>query len=375
MKKNLTLLMMLAAFVGILSAQSGPKFNYQAVVRNADTLVYNQAMTVTITVSDGTHNFEETHDTTSTQNGFISVVVGDGNLVDGSLAQIDWSKATITAKFDFGVSPAPTSTMQVTPVPYAIYAGGAPLTTERIANYMKNTLTTDDARDILNALILHNSNLKNDLEDTIKEYMKAHKDIAMDVAKAYLGHINSGDVQELYDAVNANTEAKDKLRALLKQYIIDNRELAKDVVIWYLRNADANDIARAYATVQDIPDGAKQAFMDYLENYLKTQENRSLLYNFGVYVIKNVTAEEAAQAFAYFEANNNDVKIYVRNILNGYIDEYINVHYPNGINLTAEDAVNHAVDNYIQSNHMLRKPGNCTVDFCALKNLHDQVMQ
>jgi hypothetical protein len=375
MKKNLTLLMMLAAFVGILSAQSGPKFNYQAVVRNADTLVYNQAMTITIEVNDGTHVYTEKHDTTSTQNGFVSVMVGDGAVQNQSaeLVQIDWSKATIKATFEFGGNTV-TSTMPVTPVPYAIQAGGAPLTTERIANYMKNTLTTDDARDILNALILHNSNLKNDLEDTIKEYMKAHKDIAMDVAKAYLGHINSDDVQELYDAVNANTEAKDKLRALLKQYIIDNRELAKDVVIWYLRNADANDIARAYATVQDIPDGAKQAFMDYLENYLKTQENRSLLYNFGVYVIKNVTSEEAAQAFAYFEANNNDVKIYVRNILNGYIDEYINVHYPNGINLTAEDAVNHAVDNYIQSNHMLRKSANCTVDFCALKNLHDQVM-
>lgn len=366
MKKNLTLLMMLAAFVGILSAQSGPKFNYQAVVRNADTLVYNQAMTITIEVNDGTHVYTEKHDTTSTQNGFVSVMVGDGAVQNQSaeLVQIDWSKATIKATFEFGGNTV-TSTMPVTPVPYAIQAGGAPLTTERIANYMKNTLTTADAEEILNALVLHNDPLQKDLEDTIMDYMKTHKDIAVDVAKAYLDHLNAGNVQELYDAVNANTEAKDKLKELLKQYIISNRDLAKSVAIWYLQNADSADIARAYATAQQIPAATRQALRDYLESYVKDPAHRSLLYDFGVFMINNITEEEAAQAFAYFETTNNDVKNYVRDILNGYIDDYVNGH-SNTIN--AEAAVNNAVDNYIQSHKMLEKPANCTIDFCALKN-------
>ena len=376
MKKNLTLLMMLAAFVGILSAQSGPKFNYQAVVRNADTLVYNQAMTITLTVTDGTHNFKETHDTTSTQNGFISVLVGDGALVDGSLDQIDWSKATIIAEFDFGVTPTPVCTMQVTPVPYAIYAGGAPLTTERIANYMKNTLTTADAEEILKALVLYNDPLQKDLEDTIMDYMKTHKDIAVDVAKAYLSHLNAGHVQEVYDAVNANTVAKNELKALLKQYIINNRDLAKNVVIWYLQNADSADIARAYATIQDIPEQTKLAFRNYLENYVKAQENRALLYTFGNYIIENVTEEEAAQAFAYFEATNNGVKNYVRNILNTYIEDYLNdPANATKFGVDATTAVNHAVDNYTQTHILLRKPSTCTVDFCAIKELHHDVMR
>lgn len=375
MKKNLTLFMMLAAFVGILSAQSGPKFNYQAVVRNADTLVYNQAMTVTLNVTDGTHNFTETHDATSTQNGFISVIVGDGALVDGSLDQIDWSKATINATFAFNGITA-NSTMQVMPVPYAIYAGGAPLTTERIANYMKNTLTTADAEEILSALVLHNDPLQKDLEDTIMDYMKTHKDIAVDVAKAYLDHLNAGHVQEVYDAVNANTVAKNELKALLKQYIINNRDLAKNVVIWYLQNADSADIARAYATIQDIPEQAKLAFRNYLENYVKAQENRALLYTFGNYIIENVTEEEAAQAFAYFEATNNGVKNYVRNILNTYIEDYLNdPANATKFDVDATTAVNHAVDNYTQTHILLRKPSACTVDFCAIKELHHDVMR
>ena len=375
MKKNLTLFMMLAAFVGILSAQSGPKFNYQAVVRNADTLVYNQAMTVTLNVTDGTHNFTETHDATSTQNGFISVIVGDGALVDGSLDQIDWSKATINATFAFNGITA-NSTMQVMPVPYAIYAGGAPLTTERIANYMKNTLTTADAEEILSALVLHNDPLQKDLEDTIMDYMKTHKDIAVDVAKAYLDHLNAGHVQEVYDAVNANTVAKHELKALLKQYLINNRDLAKNVVIWYLQNADSADIARAYATIQDIPEQAKLAFRNYLENYVKAQENRALLYTFGNYIIENVTEEEAAQAFAYFEATNNGVKNYVRNILNTYIEDYLNdPANATKFDVDATTAVNHAVDNYTQTHILLRKPSACTVDFCAIKELHHDVMR
>lgn len=368
MKKNLTLLMMLAAFVGILSAQSGPKFNYQAVVRNADTLVYNQAMTITIEVNDGTHVYTEKHDTTSTQNGFVSVMVGDGAVQNQSaeLVQIDWSKATIKATFEFGGNTV-TSTMPVTPVPYAIQAGGAPLTTERIANYMKNTLTTADAEEILNALVLHNDPLQKDLEDTIMDYMKTHKDIAVDVAKAYLDHLNAGNVQELYDAVNVNTEAKDKLKELLKQYIISNRDLAKSVAIWYLQNADSADIARAYATAQQIPAATRQALRDYLESYVKDPAHRSLLYDFGVFMINNITEEEAAQAFAYFETTNNDVKNYVRDILNGYINKYVSEH-SNTITINAEAAVNNAVDNYIQSHKMLEKPANCTIDFCALKN-------
>jgi hypothetical protein len=166
------------------------------------------------------------------------------------------------------------------------------------------------------------------------------------------------------------------LKALLRQYIINNRDLAKNVVIWYLQNADSADIARAYATIQDIPEQTKLAFRNYLENYVKAQENRALLYTFGNYIIENVTEEEAAQAFAYFEATNNGVKNYVRNILNTYIEDYLNdPANATKFGVDATTAVNHAVDNYTQTHILLRKPSTCTVDFCAIKELHHDVMR
>lgn len=372
MKKNLTLLMMLAAFVGILSAQSGPKFNYQAVVRNADTLVYNQAMDVTITVSDGTHTYSESHDNvTSTKNGLVSVVIGDGTLISGNLALIDWSKANITAAFAFN-SMVLNSTIPVKPVPYAIYAGGAPLTTEMIANYMRNTLTTQDAEDILHALVVDNDPLQQDLEDTIEVYLKAHKDIAVDVAKAYIDSLKASHVQEFYDALDGNATAKNKLKQLLKQYIMENREMAKDLAIWYLKNATLYDIQRAYATIQEVPAATKQAFRDYVEAYVKKPENRTLVYNFGIYIINNVTVEEASQAYNYLKfANPNGVNDHLRTILNGYINDYLSAH--SGVtDIDLDTAVDNAIANYVQSHHLISVP-SCSIDFCTLQNLYDQV--
>lgn len=374
MKKNLTLLMMLAAFVGILSAQSGPKFNYQAVVRNADTLVYNQAMTVDIEVTDGVHSYSETHASVmSTKNGLVSVVIGDGTVNSGNLAQIDWSKpnTTITAKFAFN-SIEVTSTIPVTPVPYAIYAGGAPLTTEIIANYMKNTLTTQDAQDILDALVIHNNPLLQDIEDTLEVYLKSHKDIAIDVAKAYIDSLKASHVQEFYDALNANTTAKEKLKQLIKQYAMDNREMVKDVVIWYLKNATLYDIQRAYATVQDMPAATRQAFLDYLADYVKKTENRTLVYNFGTWLIQNVTKEEANQAYSYLKfANTNGVNDHLREILNFYINKYLTEH-PDATNLDLDTAVDHAIDNYVQNHHLVPAP-SCTISICTLQDLYNQV--
>ena len=374
MKKNLTLLMMLAAFVGVLSAQSGPKFNYQAVVRNADTLVYNQEMTVTIDVTDGTNCYSETHTATTTQNGLVSVVVGDGTPVDcggslGNIARIDWSKATLTATFTYDAVTL-TSTAPVRPVPYALQAGCAPLTTEMIANYMRNTLTTQDAKDILNALVLYNDPLQQDLEDTIEVFMKAHKEIAVDVAKAYLEHLNAGSVQEVYDALNANTPGKDKFKELLKEFFISQRPLAKELTIWYLKNATAYDIQRAYATFQDIPTATREAFKTRLIDYM--QNHHELIYAFGNYLMDNVTQNEVEAAYYYFEnVNTNGVNAQVRDTLNRYIDLYLGTHSVNN-----DAAVTNAINHYLENHNVVLKredpsnPGH-EISPCDIKDLYD----
>ena len=373
MKKNLTLLMMLAAFVGILSAQSGPKFNYQAVVRNADTLVYNQEMTVAIDVTDGINCYSETHTATSTQNGLVSVVVGEGtpvacgsSSVVGDLARIDWSVATIAATFSYDAVTL-TSSAPVNPVPYAIQAG-VPLTTEIIADYMRNTLTTQDAKDILSALVLYNDDLQQALEDTIEVFLKAHKDIALDVAKAYLEHLDAGNIQELFDALDANPEGKAMVKKVLKHFIISRRELAKELTLWYLDNATPYDIERTYNTLLQVPVETKNAVKDTLLSYMK--DHLTQLSQLGIYIMDNVTYQEAHQAYSYLKLTNpNDVNGQLRDTLNHYIEMYLAIPGNGYENVHDDTMINNAINNYLENHHAVAKCED--VDPCDIKELYD----
>lgn len=362
MKKNLTLLMMLAAFVGILSAQSGPKFNYQAVVRNADTLVYNQSMTVTLTVTDGTLTYTETFDTATTKNGFLSVVVGEGtsNNQTDDLKRIDWSKATITAKFQYD-NVTLTSTTSVKPVPYAIMSGTAPLTTERIAGYL-DTVSLAGAHQVLDALVVDNTTLEEAIEVAIVAFLKTDdgKAIMMDVAKAYTDSVTVDDIHAAYDLLNVNTEVKDTVKGLMKDFILDHRTVAKELAIWYLENATQNDFARAYATLLELDPDAKAALRAYAKAIVEDGDNRSMLYPLGYYYIEHITSQEAEMAYTYFKAQNeNGVKQYLKNILNTHINNYVNNM---STNATVDDAINTAIDNYIQRHHIVKIPDDSCMD-------------
>lgn len=373
MKKNLTLLMMLAAFVGILSAQSGPKFNYQAVVRNADTLVYNQEMTVAIDVTDGINCYSETHTATSTQNGLVSVVVGEGtpvacgsSSVVGDLARIDWSVATIAATFSYDAVTL-TSSAPVNPVPYAIQAGVS-LTTEIIADYMRNTLTTQDAKDILSALVLYNDDLQQALEDTIEVFLKAHKDIALDVAKAYLEHLDAGNIQELFDALDANPEGKAMVKKVLKHFIISKRELAKELTLWYLDNATPDDIERTYNTLMQVPAPTKDAVKDTLLAYMKNHLEQ--LSQLGIYIMDNVTYQEAHQAYSYLKLTNpNDVNGQLRDTLNHYIEMYLAMPGNGPETVPSTTRVNNAINNYLNNHNVVLECND--IDPCDIKELYD----
>lgn len=397
MKKNLTLLMMLAAFVGILSAQSGPKFNYQAVVRNADTLVYNQSMTVTLTVTDGTLTYTETFDTATNKNGFLSLTVGEGNSNSGTnntgsgqifdqgsqnvggnqiiypgnntdiFMRIDWSKATITAKFQYD-NVTLTSTTSVKPVPYAIMSGAAPLTTERIAGYL-DTVSLAGAHQVLDALVVDNTTLEEAIEVAIVAFLKTDdgKAIMMDVAKAYTDSVTVDDIHAAYDLLNVNTEVKDTVKGLMKDFILDHRTVAKELAIWYLEHATQNDFARAYATLLELDPDAKAALRAYAKAVVEDDANRDLLYPLGYYYINHITSQEAEMAYIYFKAQNgNGVKQYLKNILNNHINNYVN----NMSTVTTPDtdeAIDQAIDNYIQRHHIVKNPDASCMDNMSIQ--------
>ena len=136
------LLTLAIAFTAVLTyAQAPSTFSYQAVVRDASNdLVISSAVGTRIsilqTTSAGTAVYVETHLPTTNANGLISLQIGDGTVVSGTFASIDWSNGPYFIKTETdptgGTTYTITGTSQLLSVPYALYAetsGGSASTT------------------------------------------------------------------------------------------------------------------------------------------------------------------------------------------------------------------------------------------------------
>ena len=112
-------------------AQAPQKMTYQAVVRDAsNTLIANSTVGVQISIlagsSTGPASYIERHSTTTNANGLVSVVIGNGTVVAGSIATIDWSTGNYYIKTETdpngGTTYSISGTSQLLSVPYALYA-------------------------------------------------------------------------------------------------------------------------------------------------------------------------------------------------------------------------------------------------------------
>ncbi len=108
-----------------LVAQSPQGIPYQAVMRNADgSVMANSAVSLTFMIHDGTANgnvvYQESHAITSNAQGLVSCVVGNGVVLQGNFAQINWGSG---AKFlQVMMGSVDLGTQQMLSVPYALYA-------------------------------------------------------------------------------------------------------------------------------------------------------------------------------------------------------------------------------------------------------------
>ena len=128
--KKLTLLLLLLQSV-LTIAQAPQKMSYQAVIRNnGGALVVNQAVGMKISVlqgsTSGTAVFAETHTPTSNANGLVSLEIGTGSPVNGTLAGVNWANGPyyIQSQIDVtgGTNYTLTGAYQLLSVPYALYA-------------------------------------------------------------------------------------------------------------------------------------------------------------------------------------------------------------------------------------------------------------
>lgn len=129
MKKSLQIFALL--FCIIISAQAPEKLSYQAVIGNASgTLITNATVGVKISVlktsAAGTVVYSESQTPTTNANGLISIQIGSGTVITGTISGIDWSSDSYFIKTETdpagGTSYSIAGTTQLLSVPYALYA-------------------------------------------------------------------------------------------------------------------------------------------------------------------------------------------------------------------------------------------------------------
>lgn len=116
---------------GNLFAQAPNRISYQAIMTDTSDLpILNSAVGIKISLlqgsSTGTPVFVETHTTATNGNGLISIQIGDGTPVLGSIASVDWSMGPYFVKTETdpngGTSYSIVGTSELLSVPYALYS-------------------------------------------------------------------------------------------------------------------------------------------------------------------------------------------------------------------------------------------------------------
>ncbi|MEQ9377586.1 MAG: fibrobacter succinogenes major paralogous domain-containing protein [Imperialibacter sp.] len=113
-----------------LRAQTPEKFPYQMVVRDAgNNILSNANLGLRISIVQGNESgsitYTETHSTSTSKSGFVSVVIGSGATTD-NLSDIDWSMGPFFVKAEIDPTGATsyslTSINELQSVPFAFYA-------------------------------------------------------------------------------------------------------------------------------------------------------------------------------------------------------------------------------------------------------------
>ena len=130
MKKTVPALIAILCAIGVF-AQSPEKMSYQAVIRDADdALLSNQIVGMQISILQGTASgtpvYEEIQTPTTNDNGLLSIEIGGGTVVSGSIAAIDWANGPYRIKTEIDLSGGTdytiSGTSQLLSVPYALHA-------------------------------------------------------------------------------------------------------------------------------------------------------------------------------------------------------------------------------------------------------------
>lgn len=165
--KNAILFLVLMAAAIVTQAQAPNAIPYQAVARNAaGNLVANQNIAVRFSIRDGSAGgtivYQERHTPTTNALGLFDVNVGQGSVLSGTFAGINWGSGAKFIQVELdpagGTSYIDMGTSQMMSVPYALYAleagGSLPSGTQgqtlrhNGSNWLANSLIYNDGNEI-----------------------------------------------------------------------------------------------------------------------------------------------------------------------------------------------------------------------------------
>jgi len=132
MKKTFSIVAGLLLTMSVF-AQAPEKMSYQAVIRNASNALVTTTVGMKISIlqatASGTAVYVETQTTTPNTNGLVSIEIGGGTVVSGTMAGINWANGPYFIKtetdIDNNTSYDVTATSQLLSTPYALYAKSA----------------------------------------------------------------------------------------------------------------------------------------------------------------------------------------------------------------------------------------------------------
>ena len=146
--KRLSVLICILISAATLFAQNN-NFSYQAVIRdNNNHLVVNQNVGVRLSlirdIPNGVGDYVETHTVQTNANGLLTLMVGKGNVVSGSMSNVDWNNHTYYLKTEVdytgGINYTITNVQVVAAVPFAHYAASSNYTETQVISISNDTI-------------------------------------------------------------------------------------------------------------------------------------------------------------------------------------------------------------------------------------------
>jgi hypothetical protein len=132
--KNILLTLLVCFSLMNINAQAPQGIPYQSVIRNGSgALLMNQAVNVRFSIHDstmlGTIVYQETHTTTTSNLGMITLSIGQGTPSTGSFSSINWGVNSKFMQVELdaagGNNYIDLGTQQMMSVPFALYSSAA----------------------------------------------------------------------------------------------------------------------------------------------------------------------------------------------------------------------------------------------------------